>query len=93
MDFVCTFCDRAAPEVGPIWPGQPMTAHWCIQDLVVEGDDLTRQIAIAIEFREVQNRVSILVNLPLDSLDKLRLREKLDEIGQIRLADTKEPAA
>ncbi len=68
-----------------------MTAHWGIEGpVVVEGDDLTRQIAIAIAFCELQNRISIFVNLPLD---KLRLQEKVEEIGQIRLADTKEPAA
>ena len=61
--------------------------------VVVEGDDLTRRSAFAIASRELQNRISIFVNLPLDSLDKWRLQEKLDEIGQIRLADTKEPAA
>ena len=68
-----------------------MTAHWGIENLVVvDGEDLTRQIVFAIGFRELQNRISIFVNLPLD---KLRLQEKVDEIGQIRLADTKEPAA
>jgi arsenate reductase len=94
MDFVFTVCDKAAAEVCPVWPGQPMTAHWGVEDPVeAEGDQLMRQAAFATAFRELQNRISIFVNLPLGSLDKLRLQEKLDEIGQTRLADTKEPAA
>ena len=94
MDFVFTVCDQAAAEVCPVWPGQPVTAHWGVADpAAAEGNDLTRQAAFATAFRELQNRVSIFINLPLDSLDKLRLQEKLDEIGQVRLADIKEPAA
>ncbi len=94
MDFVSTVCDKAAAEVCPVWPGQPMTAHWGVEDPVeAEGDQLMRQAAFATAFRELQNRISIFVNLPLGSLDKLRLQEKLDEIGKTRLADTKEPAA
>lgn len=94
MDFVFTVCDRAAAEVCPVWPGQPMTAHWGVEDPVaVQGDELTRRTAFATAFRELHNRISIFVNLPLDSLDKLRLQEKLDEIGRVRSADMKEPAA
>ncbi len=94
MDFVFTVCDKAATEVCPVWPGQPMTAHWGVEDPVVaEGDELAQRTAFATAFRELQNRISIFVNLPLDSLEKLRLQEKLDEIGRIRLADAKEPAA
>jgi arsenate reductase len=94
MDFVFTVCDKAAAEVCPVWPGQPMTAHWGVEDPVaVEGDELAQRTAFATAFRELHNRISIFVSLPLDSLDKLRLQEKLDEIGQIRLAEPKEPAA
>ena len=94
MDFVFTVCDKAAAEVCPVWPGQPMTAHWGVEDPVEAlGDQLMRQAAFATAFRELQNRISIFVNLPFGSLDKLRLQEKLDEIGQTRLADSKEPAA
>ncbi|MCC6207260.1 MAG: arsenate reductase ArsC [Gammaproteobacteria bacterium] len=88
MDFVFTVCDRAAAEVCPVWPGQPMTAHWGVEDPVaVEGDDITQKAAFAIAFRELQNRIAIFVNLPFKSLDRLRLQEKLDEIGRIRLSD------
>jgi arsenate reductase len=94
MDFVFTVCDKAAAEVCPVWPGQPMTAHWGVADPVaVEGDELTRRTAFATAFRELQNRISIFVNLPFDQLDQLRLQEKLDEIGQIQLTETQEPVA
>lgn len=94
MDFVVTVCDKAAAEACPVWPGQPMTAHWGVEDPVsVEGDELTRRRAFATAFRELQNRISVFVNLPLDSLDKLRLQEQLDQIGQSLIADAKKPAA
>ena len=94
MDFVFTVCGKAGAEVCPVWPGQPMTAHWGITDpAAVEGDELTRRAAFVTAFREMQNRISIFVNLPLGSLDTLRLQEKLDEIGQTRLAETIELVA
>lgn len=91
MDFVFTACDKAAAEV---WPGQPMTAHWGVADPVaVEGEDYETKSAFATAFGELQNRISIFVNLPFESLDKLRLQEKLDEIGRVRLVDAEDPAA
>lgn len=94
MDFVFTVCDKAAAEVCPVWPGQPMTAHWGVADPVaVEGDELTRKRAFVTAFRELQNRISIFVNLRFDQLDQLRLQEKLDEIGRIQLTETQEPVA
>jgi arsenate reductase len=86
MDFVFTVCDTAAGETCPLWPGQPMTAHWGVADpAAVEGDRLTRLAAFVTAFRELQSRISIFVNLPFDSLDSLRLQEKLDEIGRTAL--------
>jgi arsenate reductase len=83
MDFFFTVCDRAAAEVCPVWPGQPMTAHWGIADPVaVEGDEVARIMAFRQAFGELQNRVAIFVSLPFESLDKLKLQEKLDEIGR-----------
>ncbi len=83
MDFVFTVCDQAAAEVCPVWPAQPMTAHWGVADPVaVEGNDYARRSAFATAFRELQNRISIFVSLRIESLDKLRLKEKLDEIGR-----------
>ncbi len=85
MDFVFTVCDRAATEVCPVWPGQPMTAHWGVPDpAAVEGDEVTRMMAFRQVFRELQNRIQIFVSLPLGSLDRLKLQRQLDEIGRAR---------
>lgn len=92
MDFVFTVCDNAAAEVCPAWPGQPMTAHWGVADpAAVEGEEYIRKAAFARAFRELQNRISIFVNLPIASLDKLRLQERLDEIGRTRDASPETP--
>jgi arsenate reductase len=85
MDFVFTVCDRAAAEVCPVWPGQPMSAHWGTPDpAAVEGLDIDRRAAFRSAFDELHNRISIFVNLPFDSLDKLKLKKRLDEIGRAR---------
>jgi len=83
MDFVFTVCDRAAAEVCPIWPGQPMSAHWGTPDpAAVEGLDIDRRAAFRSAFDELQKRISIFVSLPFDALDRLKLKQRLDEIGQ-----------
>ena len=83
MDFVFTVCDNAAGETCPIWPGQPMTAHWGIEDpAAVEGTELERQAAFVTAFRYLKNRISVFAALPLASLDKSSLKVKLSEIGQ-----------
>ncbi len=83
MDFVFTVCDNAANEVCPVWPGQPMTAHWGIPDpAAAEGDEAVKRLAFADALRMLTNRISIFVNLPLTSLDKLSLQKRLSEIGQ-----------
>jgi arsenate reductase len=88
LDFVFTVCDQAAGEVCPIWPGQPMTAHWGINDpAAVEGDIEARQKAFFKAYNELQNRLSIFVSLPLDKLDRLTLQRKLNEIGRRDLAE------
>ena len=85
MDFVFTVCDKAAAEVCPVWPGQPMTAHWGVRDPAEEeGNEMAKKAAFARAFKELQNRISIFVSLPIHSLDKLKLQEKLDEIGRTR---------
>ncbi|WP_416899730.1 MAG: metalloregulator ArsR/SmtB family transcription factor [Minwuia sp.] len=82
MNFVFTVCDNAANEVCPVWPGQPMTAHWGIPDpAAVEGSEAVKRQAFADTYRMMNNRISIFVNLPLASLDRLRLQQRLDEIG------------
>jgi arsenate reductase len=82
MDFVFTVCDNAAGEACPIWPGQPMTAHWGIEDpAAVEGTELEKQAAFVAAFRYLKNRISAFSNLPLRSIDGLSLGSKLREIG------------
>ena len=84
IDFVFTVCDNAAGEVCPVWPGQPMTAHWGIPDPAAEtGPEKARRKAFFTAYGQLANRLSILVNLPLDSLDRLALQKKLDEIGRM----------
>jgi arsenate reductase len=83
MDFVFTVCDKAKGEVCPIWPGQPMTAHWGTEDpAAVEGDELTRLTAFRTAFREMENRIKIFVALSFASLDRLKLQRELDRIGE-----------
>ncbi|MGJ3260823.1 MAG: arsenate reductase ArsC [Rhodospirillales bacterium] len=83
LDFVFTVCDNAAGEVCPIWPGQPMTAHWGVPDpAAVQGTEAEKRLAFADTYRFMTNRISIFCNLPLESLDKLSLQARLDEIGQ-----------
>jgi protein-tyrosine-phosphatase len=84
MDFVFTVCDNAAGEVCPVWPGQPMTAHWGIPDpAAVEGSDERKRKAFFTTYRQLSNRLSIFINLPLARLDKLALQKRLDDIGRI----------
>jgi len=83
MDFVFTVCDSAAKEVCPVWPGQPMSAHWGLPDpAAVEGNETERRLAFTDAFRMLNNRISIFMNLPMSSLDKLSLQKKLNDIGQ-----------
>ena len=82
MDFVFTVCDQAAGEVCPVWPGQPMTAHWGLPDpAAVEGDEVARLMAFRAAFRELENRIKIFTALPLASLDRMKLQRELDRIG------------
>lgn len=83
MDFVFTVCDNAANEVCPIWPGQPMSAHWGLPDpAAVEGTDAEIAAAFADTYRMMNNRIEIFVNLPHESLDRLSLQRHLDEMGR-----------
>ena len=82
IDFVFTVCDRAAGEVCPIWPGQPMTAHWGIHDPAqVEGSDRERERAFSRTFKELDERLKIFTSLRFDALDRLSLQQQLDAIG------------
>jgi protein-tyrosine-phosphatase len=85
LDFVFTVCDDAANEVCPVWPGQPMSAHWGLPDpSAVEGTESERRFAFADTHRMLYQRISIFTSLPLESLDKLTLQRRLDEIGRTR---------
>ena len=82
LDFVFTVCDNAAGEVCPIWPGQPMSAHWGMPDpAVFEGSDAETALVFADTYRMLNNRISLFVNLPIASLDRLSLQKRLSEIG------------
>jgi arsenate reductase len=88
LDFVFTVCDDAAGEVCPVWPGQPMTAHWGVKDPAAEtGSDSYKWLAFRRAFRELENRIKIFTALPLRSLDRLKLQERLNEIGRTYVDD------
>jgi arsenate reductase (thioredoxin) len=84
MDFVFTVCDNAAGESCPVWPGQPMTAHWGIEDpAAVEGTDVEKEAAFVKSMRYLKNRINAFSNLPLSSIDRLALGTKLRDIGRL----------
>jgi protein-tyrosine-phosphatase len=86
-----TVCDDAANEVCPVWPGQPMTAHWGLPDPSrAEGNEAERRFAFADTHRMLNQRISIFISLPLASLDRLALKRRLDEIGRTRLDASRE---
>ena len=82
MHFVFTVCDRAAQEICPVWPGQPMTAHWGIADpAAVQGDEATKARAFNLAFRELSARIGLFTSLRLEALDQLAIQKAIDEIG------------
>ena len=84
LDFVFTVCDEAAGEVCPVWPGQPVTAHWGVEDPgAVEGDHETKRKAFIRAFTTLQRRLELFLSLPLEKLDRLALKERLDSIGRV----------
>ncbi len=95
LDFVFTVCDNAAGETCPIWPGQPMTAHWGVPD-PAEAKGSPAEIALAFKdaYRMLYQRIGVFTALPLASLDKLSLQRRLQEIGQLdrATAKAKEPS-
>jgi protein-tyrosine-phosphatase len=85
LDFVFTVCDHAAGELCPVWPGQPITAHWGVADpAAVTGTDADKRKAFLRAFSELGTRINLLLALPVDKLDRLTLKRKLDEIGKSR---------
>jgi protein-tyrosine-phosphatase len=88
LHFVFTVCDQAAGEVCPVWPGQPMTAHWGINDpAAAKGDDEVKRKAFFRAYNELTTRISLFLNLPIDKLDRLSLQRRLDQIGRISAAE------
>ncbi len=85
MDFVLTVCDQAAGEVCPIWPGQPVTAHWGIPDpAAVDGSEAERMLAFREAFRSLERRLKIFVSLPISQLDRIALTRRVEAIGRLR---------
>jgi protein-tyrosine-phosphatase len=83
LDFVFTVCDNAAGEVCPYWPGQPMTAHWGVEDpAAVEGSETEKWLAFRKAFRELESRIRVFTSLPIRSLDRIKLQERLNAIGK-----------
>jgi len=93
LDFVFTVCDDAANEVCPVWPGQPMSAHWGLPDpSVAQGNEAERRFAFADTHRMLNQRIGIFISLPLTALGKLSLQRKLDEIGRTKADTSREQA-
>jgi arsenate reductase len=90
LDFIVTVCDNAAGEVCPVWPGKPMTAHWGIADpAAVDGTDVEKAFAFRRTLKELESRITLLLNLPIASLDGMKLQESLRAIGKLQTtADT-----
>jgi protein-tyrosine-phosphatase len=88
LDFVFTVCDNAAGEMCPVWPGQPMTAHWGVADpAAATGSETEKWIAFRASFRELESRIKIFTSLPIRSLDRVKLQERLHAIGKTTAAD------
>jgi protein-tyrosine-phosphatase len=82
MDFIFTVCDTAAAEACPVWPGHPVTAHWGIADpAAVQGTDMQKQLAFKGAFTALSRRIDLFLALPVEKLEKLALKKRLDEIG------------
>jgi protein-tyrosine-phosphatase len=84
LDFVFTVCDNAAAEVCPVWPGSPVTAHWGVPDpAAAEGDEVARKRAFVSAYRMLEKRIGLFTSLRVEELDRLTLKRKVDEIGDL----------
>jgi arsenate reductase (thioredoxin) len=91
MDFVFTVCDQAASEVCPVWPGNPVTAHWGVPDpAAVEGTEADKNRAFRYAFQALETRIKLFTSLRLEALDRVALKRKVDEIGHLRLVAPEE---
>ena len=94
MDFVFTVCDQAASEVCPVWPGNPVTAHWGVPDpAAVEGTEADKNRAFRYAFQALETRIKFFTSLRLDALDRLAVKRKVDEIGHLRVVASEEPTS
>jgi arsenate reductase len=85
MDFVFTVCDQAAGEACPVWPANPVTAHWGVPDpAAVDGSEVEQRKGFRTAYLALESRIKIFVALPIDSLDRLAVKQKVDEIGRLR---------
>ena len=92
MDFVFTVCDQAASEVCPVWPGNPVTAHWGVPDpAAVEGTEAEKNRAFRVAYQALETRIKLFTSLRLDALDRLTIKRKVDEIGHLRVVASEEP--
>jgi arsenate reductase (thioredoxin) len=83
LDFIFTVCDNAANEVCPVWPGHPMTAHWGVPDpAAVEGSEEEKQRAFLTAYLQLQNRIKLFLALPVESLDRMSLQQRMADIGR-----------
>jgi arsenate reductase (thioredoxin) len=91
MDFVFTVCDQAAGELCPVWPGNPVTAHWGVPDPdALQGRDAEQRRAFREAYVVLENRIKLFVALPIEKLDRLAIKQKADEIGRLRAAPKQE---
>jgi arsenate reductase len=91
MDFVFTVCDQAAGEICPIWPGNPVTAHWGVPDpAAVEGNEEQRRQAFRDAYRQLETRIKLFAALPIDKLDRMAIKREVDRIGHLQVV--REPA-
>jgi len=94
MDFVFTVCDQAASEVCPVWPGNPVTAHWGVPDpAAVEGTEADKKRAFRYAFQALETRIKLFTSLRLDALDRLAVKRRVDEIGHLRVVASGEPTS
>jgi arsenate reductase (thioredoxin) len=93
MDFVFTVCDQAAGEVCPVWPGNPVTAHWGVPDpAAVEGTELEKIRAFRYAYQALETRIKLFTSLRLEILDRLALQRKVEDLGHLRIVPSGEPA-